>query len=100
MTREEYNELRYIKKSLKALKPSCGSLLTIRTGAGHEYKQKLHDFYTSLGFHPAGIGTAEFGYKNFYEDERIKYIKDPSGSSPWTELYTAEEKAAFAAALE
>ena len=56
MTRAERNEYNYIKRSLKNIGENpYGVQLTIRTDAGHEYKQALHEFYTSLGFHPASV---------------------------------------------
>ena len=45
MKREEYNELRSIKSSLKRLTLGHGTTLTIRTDASAEYKHKLDEFY-------------------------------------------------------
>ena len=79
MKREEYNEIRHIRSSLKALTLDYGTTLTIRIDASAEYKHKLDEFYTSLNFHPASIR------------------RDPG---MWTELFTPEERARFAAALD
>ena len=101
MKREERNEFNYIKKSLKGFTLGHGTTLTIRTDASHEYKQALHEHYTSLGFHPASVRIDT----RWYDDkERIIYIYgltfDLNGEEhPWTELYTAEEKERFQKAL-
>ena len=107
MTRSEYNEFRYIRSTLNNYQKhgmilSYGTTLTIRTNASSEYKTKLDEFYTSLGFHPAGITTDSH---RFDGQERIEYIFgltfDLGGRPhPWTELYTKEEKARFAEALK
>ena len=101
MTRAERNEYNYIKRSLKNLGENpYGAQLTIRTDAGREYKQALHEFYTSLGFHPASVrvDTHRFDYK-----ERIVYIYGiycgEENQIHWSQLYTKEEKDRFAAAL-
>ena len=101
MTRAERSEYTYIKNSLKDRNPGPGCQLTIRTNAGSEYKKALNDFYTSLGFHPASVRIDTHW---FDENERIIYIHgltfDLGGETrSWTELYTAEEKDRFAAAL-
>ena len=96
MTREERNEFNYIKRSLKNLGDRWANL-TIRTDASSEYKQALHEFYTSLGFHPAAI---KVDTRWFDDKERIIYIRGiETDGIHWTRLYTAEEKAAFEAAL-
>ena len=101
MKREERNEFNYIKRSLRGFTLGHGTTLTIRTDASHEYKQALHEYYTGLGFHPASVRVDT----RWYDDkERIIYIYgltfDLGGEEhPWTELYSAEEKARFAAAL-
>ena len=101
MKREEYNELRSIKSSLKKLTLGHGTTLTIRTDASPEYKHKLDEFYTSLNFHPASVRVD----RRMYDDkERIIYIYgltfDLNGEEhPWTELYTAEERDLFSKAL-
>jgi len=102
MTREEYNELRYIRKSLKQFTLGYGTTLTIRTDAGADYKHRLDQLYTACGFHPASVRVD----KSMYDDkERIIYIYgltfDFRGEErPWTELYTNDERARFAAALD
>ena len=94
MKREERNEYNYIRRYEKTL--------TIRTDGSAEYKHALHDLYTSWGFHPAGLRVDS----QMYDDkERIIYIYgltyDLHGEErPWTELYTAEERARYAAALD
>ena len=101
MKREERNEFNYIKRSLRGFTLGHGTTLTIRTDASHEYKQALHEYYTDLGFHPASVRVDT----RWYDDkERIIYIYgltfDLTGEEhPWTELYSAEEKARFVAAL-
>ena len=101
MKRTERNEFNYIKRSLKGFTLGHGTTLTIRTDASPEYKQALHEHYTSLGFHPASVRVDTHWYDN---KERIIYIYgltyDLHGEQhPWTELYTAEEKDRFSKAL-
>ena len=102
MKRNERNEFNYIKRSLKGFTLGHGTTLTIRTDASPEYKQALHEHYTSLGFHPASVRVDT----HWYDDkERIIYIYgltfDLNGEEhPWTELYTAEEKERFQKALD
>ena len=101
MKRNERNEFNYIKRSLKGFTLGHGTTLTIRTDASPEYKQALHEHYTSLGFHPASVRVDT----HWYDDkERIIYIYgltfDLHGEEhPWTELYTAEERDRFSKAL-
>lgn len=108
MTRAERNEYNYIKKNLKLMigftaDQKLGTQLTIRTDAGHEYKQALHELYTSLGFHPASVKVDTHW---FDDKERIIYISgqtwfdDAGNEHSWSELYTYEEKERFAAALQ
>ncbi len=101
MKREERNEYNYIRKSLKGYTLGYGTTLTIRTDASPEYKQALNSLYESLNFHPADVRVDTHW---FDDKERVIYIYgrtfDLNGEEhPWTELYTAEEKARFAAAL-
>ena len=103
MTREEYNEFRYIRKSMRQFTLGYGTTLTIRTDAGADYKKRLHELYTAAGFHPASVRVD----RSMYDDrERIIYIfsrtwiDDEGRERPWTELYTSEERARFAAALD
>ncbi len=102
MKRSERNEFNYIKRSLKGFTLGHGTTLTIRTDGSPEYKQALHEHYTSLGFHPASVRVDT----HWYDDkERIIYIYgltyDLHGEQhPWTELYTAEEKDRFSKALQ
>ena len=102
MKRSERNEFNYIRKSLRQFTLGYGPTLTIRTDGSPEYKQALHDHYTSLGFHPASVRVDSRMYD---EKERIIYIysrtwEDNDGNAhPWTELYTPEERARFEAAL-
>jgi len=102
MKRAERNEFNYIRRTVKAFDPSFGTTLTIRTDAGCEYKQALHEFYTGLGFHPAGITTDPHRYD---DKERIVYIygltwkDDEERDHSWTELYTENEKERFTKAL-
>ena len=101
MKRIERNEFNYIRKSLRQFTLGYGTTLTIRTDGSPEYKQALHEHYISLGFHPASV---RIDSRMYDEKERIIYIYsrtfDLNGEEhPWTELYTAEEKACFEAAL-
>ena len=101
MKRAERSEYTYIKNSLKKNNWTYGTILTIRTNAGTEYKEALHQLYTERGFHPAGVKTDPH---RFDDQERILYIYgltfDLNGEEhPWTELYTAEEKECFSKAL-
>ena len=105
MTRTERNEFNSIRRNMRDFQKSgClgfGCTLTIRTNGGSEYKQALHSLYTGLGFHPAAVKTDT----RFFDDqERILYIfgltwEMDGKEHPWTELYTAEEKATFSKAL-
>lgn len=106
MKRDERNEFNYIKRTLRdhmehGLELKHGTLLSIRIDAGAEYKKALHEYYTELGFHPANIITDN---RLFDGKERIIYIYGltyelDGEERPWTELYTAAEKAAFEKAL-
>ena len=101
MKRAERSEYTYIKNSLKKMGWTHGTVLTIRTNAGAEYKEALHQLYTERGFHPAGIKTDP---TRFDDQERILYIYgmtfDLDGKEhPWTELYSAQEKESFNKAL-
>ena len=102
MTREEYNEMRYIRSNMRQFTLGYGTTLTIRTDASADYKHRLHQLYTDAGFHPASVRVD----KSMYDDRlRIIYIYglsfDLHGEEhPWTELYTDEERARFAAALD
>ncbi len=102
MKRAERSEYTYIKNSLKKFNWGAGTILTIRTNAGTEYKEALHQLYTERGFHPAGITTDD---RRFDGQERILYIygltwKDNEGRDhSWAELYTKEEKERFNAKL-
>ena len=101
MKRAERSEYTYIKNYEKQFDLGYGTTLTIQTNGSPEYQKALYDLYTSWGFHPASIETDNRLYD---ELERIRYIFgltfDLHGEEhPWTELYTAEEKARFAAAL-
>ena len=101
MTRAERSEYTYIKNSLKGHDLGPGCQLTIRTDASHEYKQALGSLYESLNFHPASVRVDT----HYFDDkERVIFIFgrtwEMNGETrSWEELYTAEEKARFAAAL-
>lgn len=104
MTRTERNEFNYIRKTLQQFTSlGYGSTLTIRTDASSEYKHALHEFYTSLGFHPADIRTDP----DHYDDkERLIYIygltwEDDEGKErSWKELYTEDERKRYSAVLD
>ena len=102
MKRAERSEYTHIKNSLKGFTLGYGTTLTIRTDASPEYKHALDSLYNSLNFHPASVRVDSSMYD---EKERIIYIfsktwEDNGGKEhPWTELYTAEERARLAAAL-
>ena len=102
MTRQEYNEFRYIRSYEKKFDLGPGTTLTIRTDASAEYKPRLDALYRSWGFHPASVRVDS---RMFDEKERVIYIHgltfDLRGEQhPWSELYTNEERARFAAALD
>ena len=102
MTRQEYNEFRYIRSYEKKFDLGPGMTLTIRTDASAEYKHRLDALYRSWGFHPASVRVDS---RMFDEKERVIYIHgltfDLRGEQhPWSELYTNEERARFAAALD
>ena len=102
MTRQEYNEFRYIRSYEKKFDLGPGTPLTIRTDARAEYKHRLDALYRSWGFHPASVRVDS---RMFDEKERVIYIHgltfDLRGEQhPWSELYTNEERARFAAALD
>ena len=102
MTRQEYNEYRYIRSYEKKFDLGPGTTLTIRTDASTEYKHRLDALYRSWGFHPASVRVDS---RMFDEKERVIYIHgltfDLRGEQhPWSELYTNEERARFAAALD
>ena len=104
MKRIERNEFNYIRKSLRQFTLGYGTTLTIRTDGSAEYKQALHEHYTSLGFHPVHPASVRVDSRMYDEKERIIYIYgltyDLHGEErPWTDLYTREEKERFAAAL-
>lgn len=101
MKRAERSEYTYIKNYEKQFDLGYGTTLTIRTNGSAEYKKALHDLYTSWGFHPASVRVDSRMYDGL---ERIIYIFDLTfdlhgEEHPWTELYTREERARFAAAL-
>ena len=104
MTLTEYREFQGIKKSLRTFSPTYGCLYTIRTDASEEYKTKLDALYAAHNLHPASIKVDKV---MFDDKERIIYIygrndrfTDCYGRKfGWEGLYTAEEKARFAAAL-
>ena len=101
MKREERNEFNYIRRYEKQFDLSYGTTLTIRTDGSAEFKQALHELYTGWAFHPASVRVDNRMYDDW---ERVIYIYgltfDLNGEAhPWTELYTEEERARFAAAL-
>ncbi len=102
MKREERSEYTAIKNNLKKFGWNYGTVCTIRTDAGAEYKKALHDLYTERGFHPAAVSCDSH---RFDGRERIHYIygqtwtDDDGNDHSWEELYTADEKALFAAKL-
>ena len=102
MKREERNEYNYIRRYEKQFNLSYGTTLTIRTDASADYKHRMDALYRSWGFHPASVRVDS----RMYDDrERVIYIHGltfdlHSEPHPWTELYTNEERARFAAALD
>ena len=100
MTRAERSEYTYIKNSLKG-RDLTGCRLTIRLDAGHEYKQALHDLYTSLNCHPASLRCDDLCFINDGK-KRIVYLNgrtwtDNDGNErSWEELYSAEDRRSFA----
>lgn len=104
MTRAEYNEYRYIKKTFRELTPTDGTVATIKTNASADYKHRLDALYAENNLHPACIRVDNL---YFDDNERIIYIygrndvyKDYAGREyGWEELYTAQEKERFERAL-
>lgn len=104
MNRIERHEYTFIKNSLKRdsrIVNLEGSCRTLRIDGSSEYKQALHKLYTSYGYHPAAIRT---DLVLFDENPRLIYLHglrwyENGEYHPWTDLYTAAEKAAFAEAL-
>ena len=103
MTRAEYNEFRYIRSTChKYGMPTYGCQYTIPTDASPDYKARLDELYRSWNMHPASVRVDT----HWFDDrERIVYIygqtwQDSEGRDrSWTELYSAEERERFAAAL-
>lgn len=99
MTRNEYNEYRYIKKTWKNADLSKGGhIFTIRTAASAEYKHKLDELYRSWNLHPCCV-CVDRHY--FDEQERIQYVYNfPYDSvNRWSELYSPAELKRFEDAL-
>lgn len=104
MTREEYNEFRYIRSNLRKYGTGNGTTCTIRTSASSDYKHRLDALYAEYNMHPASIRTDPAMYDS---NERIIYIygrnetfTDYYGRKYTAlDLYTAEEKKRFADAL-
>lgn len=104
MTREEYNEFRYIRANLRKYGTGNGTTCTIRTDASPEYKHRLDALYSEHNMHPASIRIDSTMYD---EKQRIIYIygrdevfTDYYGRTfTWSDLYTADEKKRFADAL-
>ena len=102
MTRQEYNEFRYIRSYEKKYDLGPGTTLTMGQDASADCNDRMDAIYRSWGFHPASVRVNS---RMFDEKERVIYIHgltfDLHGEPhPWTELYTQEEHARFAAALD
>ena len=104
MTRNEYNEVRAIEKSVRECPPTYGCTCTIRTDASPDYKIRLDRFYRSFNMHPASVRVD----RSFYDDkERIVYLYGANDvilgydgrTYDWRILYTKEEHERFAEAL-
>ena len=107
MTRTERNEFNYIRSTLRRSgyignsKP--GAVLTIRLEASSECKKALHKLYTECDYHPCEISTTAPITHTPYENgaRRLHYVHGiETDGIRWERLYTAEQVAAFAAALE
>ena len=105
MTRQEYNEFRYVRSyKTKGFPLTHGTILTIPTDSTPDYKHRLDKLYSEWGFHPANIKT-DSGM--FDDRERIIYIYGRNetyydyDNKPytWEGLYTQAERDAFKAAL-
>lgn len=104
MTREEYNDFRYIRSyKRKGFALNYGTTLRIPLGGSEDYKLRLHRLYSEWGFHPAAVRPS--GDMPFCDIPCIVYIfgrtwKDGEGHEhSWTRLYTEEERKAFDSAL-
>ena len=102
MTRQEYNDFRYIRSyKTKGLPLNYGTALRIPTNRTEDYKIRLHRLYSEWGFHPASVRVD----KPFCDEEAIIYIfgqtwKDENGNEQsWTRLYTEDERRRFDSAL-
>ena len=102
MTRQEYNDYRSIAAyPRRGFSLSYGTVLRVHVNRSVEYKEKLHNLFTSWGFHPASVCID----RPFCDEETIQYIfgmtwKDAAGHDrSWKELYTREEKEEFDRAL-
>lgn len=102
MTRQEYNDYRYIRSYPRRGFPlNYGTTLRIPTSRSEDYKTRLHALYCDWGFHPASVRID----KPFCDEECIIYIfgrtwQDSNGTvQSWARLYTDEERERFDRAL-
>lgn len=102
MTRQEYNDYRYIRSyKTKGFPLTYGTTLRIPVERSVDYKIRLHRLFSEWGFHPAGIRAD----KPFSDIVCIVYIYgrewiDADGQAQsWEYLYTEEERKRFDAAL-
>lgn len=104
MTRQEYNEFRYIRKNIKEFPPRHGCTYTIKVEANRDYKSRLDSLYRANNLHPATVKTDPHMYD---DNERIIYLygadevyTDSFGRPfTWEDLYTPAEKERIAEAL-
>lgn len=81
MTREEYNSLRYIRSTIRRFGINCnshGHIFTIPVDGTQDYKRRLRELYTSVGFYADGIVSGKWSERMYDGRERIEYI-------PWNE---------------
>lgn len=102
MTRQEYNDFRYIRSyPNRGIIPGPGTTLRIPVDRSEDFKIRLHKLYSEWGFHPASVRVD----KPFCDEETIVYIfgrtwEDADGTAQsWTRLYTYEERERFDRAL-
>ena len=102
MTRQEYNDFRYIcSYPRKGFPLKHGTTLRIPTNRSVDFKVKLHRLYSEWGFHPASVRVD----RPFCDEEVIIYIygrtwyDERGAAQDWTRLYTEEERRRFDAAL-
>ena len=98
MTRAERNDYNSTKSFLKKNGAQNVISAAIRKSGSHEYKQAMHELFTSYDFLPVDISNWKLGFMGRYDEEMIQYTRDISRKF-WTEHYSPEARAEFEAAL-